>query len=143
MSRTQSIEVMARREIEELHQFFVAWFTDSGDQPGNFTACEGAFAPGFCMITPSGERHGRKAVLDRLWQARGSVRGAFTIAILDLRTVWLRDDAILVEYAEHQLRDGLTTRRRSVALLTPDHAAPRGMVWRFLQETWVKPDGPA
>ena len=140
MSSGPDIEPLARREIEELHKFFVDWFTGKSVQHMEFATCERAFAPDFAMITPSGDRHDRKTIVDRLRQARGSARGAFAIAIREPRTVWLRDDAILVEYIEQQSRDGRTTRRRSTALLTPDQTAPRQMLWRFLQETWMNPD---
>jgi len=139
MSAGPSIEALARAEVEDLHRFFVQWFTAGDDQEIDFAACERAFAADFVLVNPDGSRHDRKAVIERLAHARGRTARPFEITILELRTVWLRNDAILVEYIEQQLRDGRTTHRRSAALLSPDQAAPRGMVWRFLQETWMMP----
>ncbi len=139
MSNKPQIEDLARHEIEALHAFFVGWFADPGDDALDFAACESAFAPEFAMVAPDGNRFDRDAIVGRLRQARGSVRGRFEIVIPRQRTVWLRGDAVLVEYIEQQLRDGQTTNRRSSALLTLDGTAPRGMVWRYLQETWMLP----
>jgi len=139
MSAGPSIEALAFAEIEDLHKFFVQWFTATDTGSIDFAVCERAFAADFVLVNPDGSRHGRKAVVERLAQARGRVPIPFEISILDPCTVWLRNDAILVAYIERQLRDGRTTQRRSVALLTLDDTAPRGMLWRFLQETWMMP----
>lgn len=139
MSVSPSIEALARAEVEGLHEFFVQWFTARDGQTIDFAACERAFAADFVLVNPDGSRHDRKAVIERLAHARGRVPVPFEIKILDPRTAWLCDGAILVEYVEQQLREGQMTRRRSAALLTLDNAAPRGMLWRFLQETWMMP----
>lgn len=142
MSAGRAIEVLARAEIESLHEFFVSWFTAAEESPIEFSDCERAFADDFVLVDTDGSRHDRNAVVERLEKARGRTSHEFRILILDLRMVWLRDDTILVEYVEQQSRDGKITQRRSAALLRTDRNAPRGMVWLFLQETWMKPFSP-
>jgi len=126
----------ANREVEALHQFFVAWFLG---EPADFTACEAAFAPDFRMVTPDGAVHERAAVVARLRAARASAPADFTIAIVEPRVAWQTADAVLLEYVERQYRDGRTSMRRASGLFTGETAAPRGVVWRHLQETWIAP----
>jgi hypothetical protein len=139
MTGDPTLETDARHEIEALHAFFVAWFTDRQPAP-DFGSCEEAFSPSFEMVAPDGRRHQRSAVVQRLRMARGSVREPFEIAIVEPAKVWSSGDAIVMRYVEQQLREGKTTRRRSVALLTRAPAAPRGMLWQSLAETWMMPD---
>ena len=59
-------------------------------------------------------------------------------SVLDPRTIWAGEGAVLLEYTEQQYRDGRTTRRRSTALFLANPAAPCGVEWRHLQETWME-----
>jgi hypothetical protein len=142
MTEGVTLKHAARLEIEALHAFFVAWFTGADDQL-DFRLCEDAFGPGFEMVSPDGRRHTRAAVVTRLRQARGSARGAFDIVVLGSREIWSAREVISMGYVERQLRDGQVTRRRSVALLTQDMSAPRGMLWHSLAETWMMPEDEA
>jgi hypothetical protein len=136
MSGQPPLAELARREILALHEFFVAWFRP-GPTTLDFGSCEAAFAPDFRMISPDGMANDRAAVLQRLRQARGSQPPDFAIAISGLAPLWQQGDAILLAYVEEQYRSGSPTRRRSTALFTAEPSAPRGVVWRHLQETWM------
>lgn len=127
---------LARREVVALHEFFVVWFRAGATV--DFHLCEGALAEDFRMVTPDGAVHDRAGVLARLRQARGSQPNRFSIAVSDISVLWQQSDAALLEYVEQQYRDGGTTRRRSTALFTREPAAPRGVLWRHLQETWMQ-----
>jgi hypothetical protein len=131
-----SIAESACEEVRALHAFFVAWFGGGAGAPADFSACEAALAPDFRMVTPDGEIHDCAAVLDRIKVARGSAAGDFRIDIIEPHAVWQSADAALLGYVERQYRGGRTTSRQSTALFTADSAAPRGVVWRHLQETW-------
>jgi hypothetical protein len=125
---------LAAREIVALHDFFVAWF-----RPGpasDFRACEGAFHPDFRMITPEGRMLARADIIQGIQALRGRLAASLTIGILEIRTLWQEGDAALLTYIEQQYREGRTTRRRSSALLLRAASAPRGILWRHLQETW-------
>jgi len=136
MNGQPTLAELARREVFALHEFFVAWFR-TGVAAADFSQCEAALAPDFRMVSPDGMVNDRAAVLQRLRQARGSQPPDFAIAISGLAPLWQQGDAILLAYVEEQYRSGSTTRRRSTALFTAEPSAPRGVVWRHLQETWM------
>ena len=137
MSRLD-LAARAEDEVRALHAFFVAWFRDGSAGTADFVSCERAFAPDFRMVTPDGGSHDRAAVIGRLRAARGTVSGDFVITIHEPHPVWQAENAVLLEFVERQYRDGRTTSRRSVALFTHEAVAPRGVVWRHLQETWIQ-----
>ena len=58
--------------------------------------------------------------------------------LVPIRPIWERGEAVLLQYVEQQYRDGRTTRRLSTALFTAEPDAPCGVVWRHLQETWMR-----
>jgi hypothetical protein len=123
----------ARREILELHAVFVELFTG---RSRNLARCAAAFAKDFEMVTPSGARIDRRAILAGIEAAR--VGPGFRIEILEIRAVWERNDSVLLQYVEQQYRDGKITRRRSTALFEAFAEAPCGVVWRYLHETWMQ-----
>ena len=138
MSEAATLPELARREVVAMHAFFAAWYTGADTPAADFAACEAAFAPDFRMVTPDGIVHERLAVLKGLRRSRRSQPASFAIAVSGIEPLWQQGDAILLGYVEQQYRDGRTTRRRSTALLTRETAAPRGVVWRHLQETWMQ-----
>jgi hypothetical protein len=125
---------LAGREIVALHAFFVAWFRP-GPAP-DFRDCEGAFHPDFQMITPGGRLLDRCEIIQGIQATRGALEASLAINVLDIRPLWQEGDAALLTYIEQQYRGGRTTRRRSSALLLRAPSAPRGILWRHLQETW-------
>lgn len=131
-----SIAESASREVHELHGFFVGWFRGAAGE-ADFAACEAALAPDFRVVAPDGGVQDRATLIDRLKAARGSVSADFRIEIPELLVAWQTADAALIEYVERQYRDCRMTDRRSTALFTRHPAAPRGVVWRHLQETWT------
>jgi len=90
------------------------------------------------MIGPDGLVHDRGTVIERLRWARGTYPADFRIEVLDPGAIWTREEAVLLEYTEQQYRGGRTNTRRSTALFLPSKAAPRGVVWRHLHETWIE-----
>ncbi|SDR60144.1 hypothetical protein SAMN05444161_7328 [Rhizobiales bacterium GAS191] len=127
----------ATAEIVERHEFFVRWYTDPSPDGAEFARSETAFDAEFVMVTPDGDAHGHAQVIEFLRGARGSADAGFRIAIEAVEPLWQGEDAILVGYVEAQQRDGLSTRRRSSALFVRSEAAPQGVAWRHLQETWL------
>jgi hypothetical protein len=130
-----SLADKAEAEVHRLHAFFVAWFRG---EAADFSDCERAFAGDFRMVTPDGAVHARAAVVDRLRAARASTDVDFAIEIAEPRLAWLRDDAVLLEYVERQHRDGQATARRATGLFIRAESAPAGVLWRHLQETWIR-----
>ena len=136
-----SLADQAIEEIHALHAFFVDWFRGTRASPEDFAVCQASLAPDFRLINPDGTIHDRVSILERLRAARGSASPDFLIEVLQPRVVWQSADAALLEYVERQYRDGRTTIRQSTGLFTPSWAAPHGVVWRHLQETWIDPTG--
>jgi hypothetical protein len=131
-----SLEAMARKEVFALHEFFVGWFRHA-ETDIDFRLCESALAPDFRMVTPDGVVRDRAAIVEMVRRARGTLPEDFAIVISEVEPIWQQGNAILLGYIEQQYRNGFVTRRRSTVLLTAEPSAPRGVVWRHLQETWL------
>lgn len=127
-----SLADAAAREVIDLHAFFVDAFTG---RKRDFRRAEQAFSPDFVMVTPDGRRVNRVQVLDALAKARA--RPDFRIAIHDIWPISETAGSVLLHYIEEQYRDGETSKRVSVALFEAAPDAPCGVVWRYLQETWI------
>ncbi|HWT96116.1 MAG TPA: hypothetical protein VN229_00820 [Terriglobales bacterium] len=138
----------ARREVIELHDFFMAWFRPVTVETAalELRRCDEALAPDFRQIAPDGQVHARDPLLQRLAAARGCRPDGFVIEVEDIRPVWQNDAAILLDYVERQYchepsKAGAAsgeTRRRSTAFFTLSTTAPQGVAWRHLQETWLQ-----
>lgn len=123
----------ATREVEELHRHFVSLFTGRSQ---DIARCAKAFAADFQMVTPAGKVFDRAGALAVLSAA--TAQPGFAITIQAIHPVWQSKDSVLLQYVEQQYRDGRTTRRLSSALFTAEPTAPCGVVWRYLQETWLQ-----
>lgn len=124
-----------RREIEELHAFFVGWY--AGER-GDFERMERAIGPGFEMVTPDGDRLNREAVLSMVRGGRGKhADAAFDIEVRNVAAVDAGPDHALVRYEEWQTDPEGEDGRLSTVLFRPDGDAPRGLAWAGLHETWL------
>jgi hypothetical protein len=131
---------MAQDEVVALHEFFVRWMRQGSEIPIDFSVCEDALATDFEMVTPAGVVSTKATLIDRLKRARWSLPPDFAIDVVDAQPIWLGRREVLLKYVERQRRLGQITRRRSCALLTREAEAPRGMLWRYVQETWMTDD---
>jgi hypothetical protein len=137
MSSTSRIADLAGQEVVALNAFFAAWLRE-GDAPMDFSEVEQAIGGDFRIISPDGSTEEREEVLSSIRNSRGSRGADFRIEVLDPRTIWTGESAVLLEYTEQQYRAGRTTRRRSTALFLANPSAPRGVAWHHLQETWLQ-----
>lgn len=142
----------ARREVIELHDFFMVWFRPVTAETAmlDLDRCAAALAPDFRQIGPDGQVYLRDILLQRLAAARGCRPAGFVIAVEDIRPIWQNDAGILLDYVERQYclepskADAVSgetrgeTRRRSTAFFTLSTMAPQGVIWRHLQETWLQ-----
>jgi hypothetical protein len=126
----------AMTEVRSLHKAFEDLFTG---RSRDLSRCTRALATDFSMVAPDGSRRDRNGVLAALSVA---VSAEFRISIKDLTPIWEAEDSVLLQYVEEQYRDGTTTRRLSTALFTAEAGAPCGVVWRYLQETWMQVAAP-
>ena len=127
----------AMTEVRSLHEAFEELFTGRSRDLGR---CASALAMDFSMVAPDGSKLDREAVLGALSAAAASP--GFRIKVKDLAPIWEAEDSVLLQYVEEQYRDGRTTRRLSTALFTAEAGAPCGVVWRYLQETWMQVAAP-
>lgn len=124
-----------RREIEQLHQFFVDWYTG---RTQNFTRMERVIGSEFEMVTPDADVLGRNAVLEMVRDGRDNHDpGAFDI---DIRAVTLLDSTethAVVRYEEWQTSPDGEDGRISTVVFRPDSETPNGLVWVTVHETWL------
>ncbi|WP_131742607.1 DUF4440 domain-containing protein [Actinomadura roseirufa] len=130
-------EALAEREVDDHHRLIEAWLR--GDAPRDaFAALAARHAPGFTLHGPDGDAVPLGPLMDGLERAHGTVPG-LTIEIRAVRVVEARDDLVAAVYEEHHDAPSGRTARRSTVLLVRDAAAPGGLLWRHLHETWIVP----
>ena len=127
----------AIRETVELHEFFGRWLRPGADPGLDLRRLDQALGDGFRLIGPDGLVRERAVVVAWIAGARGARGADFRIEVSDFLAVWHADGAVLLEYVETQYGQERMTRRRSAALFRAAPAAPCGVVWCHLQETWL------
>jgi len=134
-----------RREIVEMHRFFVDWFNDPGmPDPAFERRFAARLAPDFGMIVPSGEWLTRETVTDWIRDAKGERPGHR----IEIRNVALLPPSgarlVLARYEEWQAApDSRSALIATVALEpegpgrldTGERATPGGYLWRHVHET--------
>lgn len=128
----------AIREIHDRHADFQA-LGRGGRRTADFPFAA-TMAPEMTVVTTEGETLTRAALLAHFERMAAGVCADFTVAASDAAAVFETGEACVVVYVETQVKAGRRTRRRSSALFVPDAAAPNGVVWRHLQETWMQAD---
>lgn len=124
----------AVKEIEDLHAAFARWMGTGEDV---FARFESSFTPGFSMVGPSGARLDRAGVLAMLRDRRGAFGPAFGIEIRNPIELAAGPGFLAVGYDEIQTNRPGPLARRASAGFVPAPAAPNGLVWLFVHETWL------
>jgi hypothetical protein len=126
-----------RAEIVELHDFFQGWLS------GSLPASETVFArfadtmdANFAIITPGGELVERAVLLRSLRSAHAS-RPGLRIWIERPHVRMNAGPLTLATYEEWQAMHGETTARISSVLFAEQHAAPNGLRWLHVHESWM------
>lgn len=130
------------KEVVGLHRFFEGWFAGSIGPAGVPHRLERALSEEFRMVTPSGYTSTREQVIRSVSEAHGRQPLAtgsdrFRISIADLVGIHERDGVALISYQEWQSGPAGVRGRQSSALFREDPAAPEGVVWLHLHETWL------
>jgi hypothetical protein len=133
------------REILELHEFFVDWFTGAcaksdAEFDRRFTS---HFDPAFHIVLPGGLMLPGAALGEGLKQAHGS-NPAFRIRIRDLRERAVPGTEVVIatyeEWQKHALNsEPVNNARLSSATLRLAPNAPNGVLWLHLHESWLPP----
>lgn len=131
-----------RREIRQLHRFFVDWFTGSlPNDASTFARLERALAEGFQMISPHGLRLDKPELLKRLRSAHGAhADDTFDIEIRNIDVRHMLGPLCLLTYEEWQQRgDDPPNGRLSSVLFQDVEDAPNGVEWLHVHEVWLPP----
>jgi hypothetical protein len=125
------------REIIELHDFFQGWLGGTlAPTEEVFARFTRATAEDFTLIGPDGSIARRDDTVAWIRAAHGTREG-FRLWTDDHFLRAGGSDWALATYREHQTRAGVTTTRLSTVLLTADPAAPLGLAWVHVHETWL------
>ncbi|MBE2240152.1 MAG: DUF4440 domain-containing protein [Caldilineaceae bacterium] len=128
----------AIQEVIDLHTFFEAWLDGAlPESDAAFARFAATTDPHFILIGPDGKVLDRDGVAAWIRRAHGTRRG-FRLWTTDHLIRYEDGDCTLVTYLEWQTRDGVTTCRTSTALLITHAAAPNGLQWRHVHETWTR-----
>lgn len=136
------MEHRCRREVEELHGFFVEWFNGAVPETDEtFARAASAIADDFELVSPRGSRDDRDSILKEIRGAHGGRAGqGFSMVIEDFRVKLAEPPLCIVTYVERHHSDEQSTARLSTAVFRERSDAPEGVEWIHLHETWL-PDG--
>ena len=131
-------------EIHAVHAFFVAWIGGRCPPAGeHFALLTARFDAAFTLTTPDGATTAGQD----LWAGMRRAHGAnpeFRIAIREVRPALLGRGYAWATYEEWQRGARLTGPERNgriaTALFAFDAAAPGGLRWLRVQETWLPPE---
>ncbi len=128
-----------RNEVDQLHMFFVDWFTGAAENTDeNFARAADVIAPDFVLISPRGDIHDRDEILALIRSAHGSRDAeAFKIWIEDFEARFVDGPFCLATYCEWQEVEGDKTCRKSTVLFRTHGGAPNHVEWVHLHETWL------
>lgn len=130
----QSLTRRVTVEIETLHVEFERWFGGLSD---DFERIQSSMADAFTFVAPGGDILERPELLAGLRASHDSRQ--IRIRIENVIVRWSSDSEVLATYEEWQDHPGYTAARQSTVLFTEDEAAPGGLLWRHVHETWKVP----
>lgn len=132
---------LCKKEITELHRFFVEWMTGALPRTGEaFARAADVLAGDMTMITPQGEAVACSPLLTALEAAHGVFTPpdqTFRIWIENYDCRFVLGDLCLATYEEWQDRTGEVKGRLSTVLFRRRDAAPNGVEWLHVHETWL------
>ena len=142
------METQCEQEVRGFHAFLRDWLAGAEPRTAEtFVRFSGAMDHGVEVIGPRGTVTGRKALVDEFEGLHGQLAAdadRFEIWIENFRCRWQGGDYALVTYEEWHRRQGATSARLSSALFRREAAAPGGVAWVHVHETWLPglaPDG--
>ncbi len=121
-------------EIVALHREFELWFRGESDDPSRM---EASIPADLMFISPGSELVPADKLVAGLLASRGSRQ--IRIRIENPVTRWSDGSAVLATYEEWHDHADYTTGRQTTVLFTLEAAAPGGLRWRHVHETWIQP----
>lgn len=129
-------ETVIRTEIEDLHVFFVDWFTGAAPKEQLETSFGVAMDADVVFVSPDGARLNRTDLMNGFTSGHGGNPG-FRIAIRDVKVQREIGDLVLATYTEWQrgaVRSGRAENGRFTTVLMTCDAPHR---WLHVHETWL------
>lgn len=126
------MDALVRAEIADMHARFVRWFNDGEDAA--MQDVDGALAPGFVMITPSGRLQEREELMVALRAAGGRRPCELSTRVIRIEAV--SPDRSLAVYEETQREKGQERTIVSTAIFERADDAPGGVRWLHVHETF-------
>ncbi|MFI6883531.1 DUF4440 domain-containing protein [Streptosporangium canum] len=136
-SRQAADRAACRAEIVRLHEVLERWLSGRAPRTAEeFAAFARAHLPGFTLSGPDGSSLTRDQVLAWVEAAHGRTPG-IGIRIREVELVAADGPLLVAAYQEWQRGTGADRNRRATAVFLRDPAAPHGLRWRHLHETWM------
>ncbi|ACZ91710.1 DUF4440 domain-containing protein [Streptosporangium roseum] len=136
-SREADVAAACRAEIVRLHEVIERWLSGRAPRTAEeFDAFAGSLLPGFTLSGPDGPSLTRDQVLAWVEAEHGRTPG-IEIRIREVELVAADGSLLVAAYQEWQRGTGADRNRRSTAVFLRDPAAPHGLRWRHLHETWM------
>ncbi len=133
-------------EIVSLHDFFAHWFSGGfSDRARAFERFTDVMAPGFVIVSPQGVATPRARLIEGLSGAYGAWaedRPRSSIAVESIEARHVHGDVALLTYVERHRRPAAQTARFSTVLMRRHEAAPNGVCWLHVHETWLPGQAP-
>ena len=128
-----------QREIDELHEFFEAYFLGTIDA-AETGRLEASLAPDFTFIGPDGAEADRAGTIAAVTGGHAHT-SSLKITITDARLLVDSSDVVICRYVEnHELADR-TNHRVSTVVFSKDADGSNGLKWRAVHETWLPGGG--
>jgi len=129
-----SLTALVAAEIEALHVEFELWF---GGESKTLSRVESVLAADFHLVSPRGDIVALDDLLAGLRAARNSRH--ISIRIEQPAVLWHDSTTVLATYQEWHDHTDYSTARQTTVLFSLDDAAPGGLQWRHVHETWIMP----
>lgn len=133
------LESLVREEIEDLHAFFVGWFSGTLEQSVFDSAFMARMDPELVLIPPAGN----VLELDELEAGLRKGHGAnpdFRIAIQNVRVLRSWDHHVLAIYEEWQRGARQSTPSNNGRVATVLFRRSERLTWLHVHETWLPPE---
>ena len=122
---------LARREIDDLHAFFQAWYR--GGDTLSLDRVAGVLAAEFELLAPNDDWISRRQLLDQLSEGRGA-HPTLTITIEHLGYRVSAADSASIEYIEQHVENGQVDKRLCCASLRRTRSGSSGVEWVAIYE---------
>ena len=130
-------EDRCRAEVADLHRFFQEWFRgELPDTDEAYARFAGVMGEPFEMVSPEGQAIDRAVILKIVREGHGKEPAA-DIWIENHRHRFTIGAISMVTYEEWQDWGGQRRGRLSTAVFRTDEAAPNGVHWLHVHETWL------